>query len=81
VALIAWAGALEGYLLRPTRLWERVLLLVAALGLLHAGLVTDLIGIAILVAVVVSQRWRPRAALAVGQAAPVRVASVDDASG
>lgn len=85
VALVAWAGALEGYLLCPTRLWERPLLLLAALGLLHAGLVTDLIGIGILAVVLLSQRRRRRAALAAApagaQAAPVRVASLDDASG
>jgi TRAP transporter 4TM/12TM fusion protein len=79
VALVAWAGALEGYLLCATRLWERALLLVAALGLLHAGLVTDLIGIAILLAVLVAQRWRPHAAPS-ATGAPVGIAPLDDVS-
>jgi len=64
VALVAWAGALEGYLLRPTLVWERALLFLAAFGLLHAGLATDLAGIAILTAVLLSQHRRRRAALA-----------------
>ena len=85
VALVAWAGALEGYLLRPTRVWERPLLLLAALGLLHAGLITDLIGIGILAAVVISQRRRPRVAVlapaAAGQPVGVRGVSLDDAPG
>jgi TRAP transporter 4TM/12TM fusion protein len=64
VGLVAWAGALEGYLLRPTRLWERAVLLLAALGLLHAGLLTDLAGMAILAVVLAVQQRRPRIARA-----------------
>ncbi|MHB8772080.1 MAG: TRAP transporter permease [Syntrophales bacterium] len=54
-ALIAWAAALEGYLMVKTRTWERILLLVAALGLLHAGVITDIIGVALMALVFTSQ--------------------------
>ena len=54
-ALIAWAAALEGYMLVKTRAWERILLLVAAFGLLHAGVITDIIGVGILALVFVTQ--------------------------
>jgi len=54
-ALTAWAAAVEGYLLIPTRSWERALLFVAAFGLLHAGLITDIIGVFIMALVFTSQ--------------------------
>ena len=54
-ALVAWAAAVEGYMMVKTRPWERILLLIAAFGLLHAGVITDIIGVAILVLVFVTQ--------------------------
>jgi TRAP-type uncharacterized transport system fused permease subunit len=45
------AAGLHGYLLRPSKLWESVLLVIAAFGLIDPGLVTDLIGLAILLLV------------------------------
>ena len=47
-------------LLVRTRPWERVLLFVAALGLLHAGVITDIIGVGILALVLVSQIRRQK---------------------
>jgi TRAP transporter 4TM/12TM fusion protein len=55
-ALIAWAAAVEGYMVVKTRSWERILLFISAFGLLHAGLITDVVGVGILVLVFVTQR-------------------------
>jgi TRAP transporter 4TM/12TM fusion protein len=69
---IAWAGTsatigclvlaagLHGYLLRPSKLWESVLLVIAALGLIDPGYVTSLIGAA-LVAGVAAVQYASRA--------------------
>jgi TRAP-type uncharacterized transport system fused permease subunit len=56
IALVAWGPALEGYLLKETSLFERICLLAAALGLLHEGFMTDIIGISLLVMVIVIQK-------------------------
>jgi TRAP transporter 4TM/12TM fusion protein len=56
IALFAWGAALEGYLFKPTSLIERICLLAAAFGLLHEGIITDLIGVALFALVVVLQR-------------------------
>jgi len=56
IALVAWGAALEGYLLKETAWYERIALLAAALGLLHEGLVTDLVGAALLALVIVTQK-------------------------
>lgn len=56
IALVAWAGALEGFLFKKTSLFERACLFIAALGLLHEGFITDLIGLFLLGMVVVIQR-------------------------
>jgi len=65
IALVSWGGALTGYLLRKTTIFERVCLLVSALGLLDEGLTTDIIGVALLVLVVVLQKVSP------GKSAPL----------
>jgi TRAP transporter 4TM/12TM fusion protein len=49
------AGGLQGYLLRPAALWERVFLVAAAFCLIKPGLATDLAGIALAGAVILSQ--------------------------
>ncbi|MHB8773050.1 MAG: TRAP transporter permease [Syntrophales bacterium] len=56
VALIAWGGALTGYLLRKTTLFERAALFASSLLLLHEGLITDIIGYVLLVLVVIIQK-------------------------
>ena len=63
IGVIALAGALHGYFLKPVQPWERVLLFAAALLMIKPGLVTDAIGAAIL-AVVLVNSWlsRPRVA-------------------
>lgn len=59
IALVSWGGALTGFLLRKTTPFERGCLVVSALGLLREGLITDLIGVALLVLVVVLQKLSP----------------------
>ena len=56
IGVVALAASLHGYFLRPTRLFERVLLFGGAIVLIKPGLVTDLIGGAALATVVLSQQ-------------------------
>jgi TRAP transporter 4TM/12TM fusion protein len=56
IALFAWGAALEGYLFKSTSLFERICLFGAALGLLHEGVISDVIGAALFVLVIVMQR-------------------------
>jgi TRAP transporter 4TM/12TM fusion protein len=56
IGVTALAASLNGYLLRPTRLWERLFLFGAALVLIKPGLATDLIGLGALAAVVIAQQ-------------------------
>jgi len=56
IALVAWGAALEGYLLKETTWYERIGLMAAAFGLLHEGIVTDLVGAAIFALVIVAQK-------------------------
>ncbi|HSB72475.1 MAG TPA: TRAP transporter fused permease subunit [Candidatus Methylomirabilis sp.] len=56
IALVAWGAALEGYLLKETAWYERIALLAAAVGLLHEGIATDLVGAAIFALVIVAQK-------------------------
>jgi TRAP-type uncharacterized transport system fused permease subunit len=48
VGLTACSIALTGYFRGELHLWERTILFLGGLGLIHKGLVTDIIGIAIL---------------------------------
>ncbi|MDR5683880.1 MAG: TRAP transporter fused permease subunit [Armatimonadota bacterium] len=59
VGTMCLAGAVVGYLFRPTSWVERGMLLVAALSLIRPGIVTDTVGFALLAAVVLLQRLRP----------------------
>jgi TRAP transporter 4TM/12TM fusion protein len=56
IALVAWGAAFEGYLFKETTWYERLALFAAALGLLHEGIVTDIIGAAIFALVIVLQK-------------------------
>ncbi|MDP6120331.1 MAG: TRAP transporter large permease subunit, partial [Rhodospirillales bacterium] len=56
------AAATMGFLLRPTVAWERILLAVAALLLLEAGWLTDLVGIGLAGVVLFVQRSGTRTA-------------------
>ncbi|MDR7545209.1 MAG: TRAP transporter fused permease subunit [Armatimonadota bacterium] len=65
VGTMCLAGAVIGYLLRPATWLERAVLLAAALLLIDPGLVTDLMGLAVLGLGAALQRFRPA-----GRAAP-----------
>jgi TRAP transporter 4TM/12TM fusion protein len=56
IALMAWGPALEGYLFKETSTFEKICLLAAALGLLHEGFVTDILGISLFLMVIVIQK-------------------------
>jgi TRAP transporter 4TM/12TM fusion protein len=58
IGVIALAAGLEGYLVRPATPVERGLFIVAALMLIHPGLVTDAIGLGVLAMAVASQKLR-----------------------
>jgi TRAP transporter 4TM/12TM fusion protein len=56
IALLAWGAALEGHLFKETTWFERGCLFIAAFGLLHEGLATDIVGISLFVLVIFLQR-------------------------
>jgi TRAP-type uncharacterized transport system fused permease subunit len=58
------AAGLFGYLLRSAAMWERVLLVAAALLLIKPGLLTDVAGLALAAVVIVAQLARPPAVAA-----------------
>jgi TRAP-type uncharacterized transport system fused permease subunit len=57
VGVICLAAGLHGYLLRENRLWEGLFLLAAAVLLIKPGYITDSIGIALLAAVMINQKF------------------------
>jgi TRAP-type uncharacterized transport system fused permease subunit len=61
IALVAFAGAAEGWLLKRTPAWQRLMLLVAGILLLVPTLLYDAIGIVLLIFVVAIQCLKPRA--------------------
>jgi TRAP transporter 4TM/12TM fusion protein len=57
VGVICLAAGLHGYLLRENKLWECLFLLAAAVLLIKPGYITDAIGLALLAAVVINQKF------------------------
>ncbi|MBU0651789.1 MAG: DUF3394 domain-containing protein, partial [Proteobacteria bacterium] len=55
IGVICLAGSLHKYFLNHMVLWERVVLFAAAFALIKPGLMTDLVGIGLLLLVLVSQ--------------------------
>jgi TRAP transporter 4TM/12TM fusion protein len=55
LGVILLAGGLFGYLVRPASLWQRGVLIVAALLLIKPGWITDLIGLGLALVVVAAQ--------------------------
>ncbi|MBF7083664.1 TRAP transporter permease [Desulfallas sp. Bu1-1] len=53
---IAFAGAIQGYLLDQTNILQRLMLVLSAFALVKYGLVTDIIGIGLLLAVYFTQK-------------------------
>ncbi|HYC46758.1 MAG TPA: TRAP transporter permease [Burkholderiales bacterium] len=72
VGTICLAAGLFGYLFREARMWERAALVTAAVLLIKPGLVTDLIGAALLAIVVLVQLASRRAATAAAAATQVK---------
>jgi TRAP-type uncharacterized transport system fused permease subunit len=56
IGVMCLAAGLMGYLARPCALWERALLIIAALLLIKPGYVSDAIGIGLLAALFILQR-------------------------
>jgi TRAP transporter 4TM/12TM fusion protein len=56
IGVVCLAASLQGSLLREARLWERVVLFVAALLLIKPGLITDAVGLALLGVVLAAQK-------------------------
>jgi TRAP transporter 4TM/12TM fusion protein len=56
VALVAWGAALEGYWFKETTLFERATLFAAAFGLLFESVVSDLVGLGLVILVMVLQK-------------------------
>jgi TRAP transporter 4TM/12TM fusion protein len=63
VGCLCLAAGLHGYLLAPARMWERAMLVAAAVLLIKPGWITDLVGLALLAAVAAVQLPRRREAL------------------
>ena len=62
-SVVCLAGGLHShFFFGPARPWERVMLIVAALVLIKPGWATDLIGIALVLLALASQRWVRRPA-------------------
>jgi TRAP transporter 4TM/12TM fusion protein len=61
LGVVCLAAGLQGYFLRAARLWERVVLVAAALLLIKPGYISDAIGIALLATVLLAQRLPVRA--------------------
>jgi TRAP transporter 4TM/12TM fusion protein len=71
IGVILFAGGLNGYLITATRPWQRVLLVAGGLLLIKPGLISDLIGVAVVAVVITTQLMARRAArLAVARESP-----------
>jgi TRAP-type uncharacterized transport system fused permease subunit len=60
MGVIALAASIQNWLLTQCATWERIVLLAAAITLIKPGLMTDLIGLALLVVVLLIQMARRR---------------------
>ncbi len=77
IGVVCLAGGLHGYFVRTTTWWEQIMLIAAAMVLITPGFYTDLTGISLVVAVVLSQKFIPRkemgpVPMGTDSAAPVR---------
>lgn len=78
VGVVALGAAMEGYFLRETTWYERLLLIAAAIDLIIPGLVTDVIGALLLAVVVVSQKARAPVVVHPTQVGGRRVGSAEE---
>ncbi|MCK9216845.1 MAG: TRAP transporter permease [Firmicutes bacterium] len=58
LGIICLAAAVEGYLIAPTKIYERALLATSAFLLLKPGLMTDAFGLVVLVGIFLMQKFR-----------------------
>jgi len=58
IGIITLACAVQGYMLRTTNVIQRLFLFAAALGLIKPGLITDTVGISVLIIVFLWQRYQ-----------------------
>ncbi len=58
IGVLALGAAAGGYLLDHTKIYERVILMISALALLTPGLLTDGVGITLLIVVIILQKLR-----------------------
>ncbi len=56
IGVYALSCGIQGYMLRPTRIYERILFFVAALALIKPGWISDLVGLSIFVGLILLQR-------------------------
>jgi len=56
IGIIAFAGMMQGYWIRPTNIFERVLLGMASICLFTPNIYSDLIGLVILISVTLINR-------------------------
>ncbi len=59
IGVVCLAASLHGWLWGPARIWQRLVLFVAAINLIVPGYVTDLVGMVLLGVVLVAQRLAP----------------------
>ncbi len=69
IGCITLAAGLYGYLLVACRLWERVVLVIAAFLLIAPELVSSIVGIVLLLGIAAKQKYLDRASIAPGPAA------------
>jgi len=62
IGCMTLAAGLHGYLLASCRMWERAVLVIAALLLIAPELVSSIVGIALLLAIGAKQKFLDRAA-------------------
>jgi TRAP-type uncharacterized transport system fused permease subunit len=55
---VSLGGGLQGFLLKPTKLLERALLIFSGFLLIKPGWITDALGLALLTVVLITQRYR-----------------------
>jgi TRAP-type uncharacterized transport system fused permease subunit len=60
IGVICLAAGLHSYFIRPTKWWERIMLLIAAGSLIKPGLYTDLLGLGLIGLTITSQILIPR---------------------
>jgi TRAP transporter 4TM/12TM fusion protein len=70
IGVIALAAGLEGYFIRVARPWERAIFIAAAFCLIDPALITDLIGLGLLVLGLGLQKLRPPVAMVVHPVSP-----------